>query len=200
MKILKLRKDPKVYSCNVYFVRGAWNALSDVNTLIDVGTNGFIIEELETLSTGVGKRRVEQVILTHEHFDHTGGLKAIIMHYKPNVYAFSKIDGVDFQLKDGDRLKIGDNDCEIIHTPGHSHDSVCIYCPKEKALFSGDTPLSIKTPGGTYTKEYVEILHKLIKLNIHTVYSGHDDPLTGNVSDVLKTTLNNVLKSRIVSY
>lgn len=200
MTVIKLKKDPKVYSCNVYFVRGTWNALSDVNTLIDVGTNGFIINELETLSTGVGKRRVEQVVFTHEHFDHTGGLKDIINQYKPKVYAYSKITGVDYQISDGDEIKIGDREAVIIHTPGHSHDSVCIYVPEDGVIFSGDTPLFIKTPGGTYTQDYVEILNKLISLKINTIYSGHDDPITSNVNDILKSTLNNVLRSNVVSY
>ncbi len=198
MKVTLFKKDPNTYTCNVYLIRGDWNAISDVNTLIDVGTNGFIIDELQTISTGVGKRRVEQVILTHEHFDHTGGLKHIIELYKPKVYAFSKITGVDEVLKNGMHLKVGDADAEIFHTPGHSHDSACIYLPEDKVLFSGDTALNIKSPGGSYTYEYVKVIERLLSKDIQTVYSGHDDPMTGNVKHILENTYQNIISSKII--
>ncbi len=198
MNVTLFKKDPNTYTCNVYLIRGDWNAISDVNTLVDVGTNGFIIDELNTISTGVGKRRVEQIILTHEHFDHTGGLKHIIELYNPKVYAFSKIKGVDYLLKDGMQLKIGDSYAEVLHTPGHSHDSACFYFPKEKVLFSGDTAINIKSPGGSYTQEYVQVIEKLIDRNIEIVYSGHDDPLIGNVKTVLSNTYQNIISSKII--
>ncbi len=198
MKVTLLKKNPKVYSCNVYLVRGDWNAIDDVNTLIDVGTDGFILDELLTLSTGVGKRRVEQVILTHEHFDHAGGLKKVNEIYSPHVIAYSMIAGLGKKARDGSAVKIGNRSAQIIHTPGHSQDSICIYVPEERVLFSGDTPLSIKTPGGSYTKEYVSALERLIKLNVETIYSGHDDPVTSGVSQMLEMTIKNVKLSGLI--
>ncbi len=198
MKVTLLKKDPKVYSANVYLVRGNWNAISDVNTLIDTGTNGFVIDEIETISTGVGKRRVEQVILTHEHFDHAGGLSKIKELYNPTVYAYTKLTGVDVKVRDRMKLKIGDREAIILHTPGHSNDSICIYCEEEEVLFSGDTPLNIKTPGGTYNQNYVDALEMITRLNIKTIYSGHDNPMTTNVKEILLNTLRNVRKSKIV--
>jgi glyoxylase-like metal-dependent hydrolase (beta-lactamase superfamily II) len=198
MKVTLFQKDPNTYTCNVYLIRGDWNAISDVNTLIDVGTNGFILNELQTISTGVGKKRVEQVILTHEHFDHTGGLNYIIENYKPKVYAFSKISGVTEVLHDGMQIKVGDTYAEILHTPGHSHDSACIYFPHEKILFSGDTAINIKSPGGSYTIEYVKVIENLLEKDIQIVYSGHDDPLTENVKYILENTYKNIISSKII--
>jgi glyoxylase-like metal-dependent hydrolase (beta-lactamase superfamily II) len=198
MKVLALKNNPEVYSCKVYFVRGTWNAISDINTLIDVGTDDFILDEIYELSTGVGKRRVEQVILTHEHFDHAGGLKRIKKDFNPHVIAFSKLPGVDEIAYNNMKIKIGDRNAVILHTPGHSNDSVCIYVPEEKILFSGDTPLNIKSPGGSYTKDYVQILEHIESLDIDIIYSGHDDPYINNVKDILGTTLHNVKKSKIV--
>ncbi len=198
MKVTLLDKNPNVYSCNVYFVQGDWNAIDDVNTLIDVGTDGFIIQQIENMSTGVGKKRVEQVILTHEHFDHSGGLKKVIAEYNPKVIAFSMIDGVTEKARDGKWIRIGDRDAQILHTPGHSHDSICIYVPEEGVLFSGDTQLHIKTPGGSYTKEYLDILLRLERLKIKTVYSGHDDPIYSGVREMIAQTIENVLRSKII--
>jgi glyoxylase-like metal-dependent hydrolase (beta-lactamase superfamily II) len=198
MKVQTLQNNPLVYSCKVYFVRGNWNAISDINTLIDVGTDDFIIEEIYELSTGVGKKRVEQVILTHEHFDHAGGLMKIKKEFNPHIISFSKLPGVDEIAYNNMKIKIGDKNAEIIHTPGHSNDSICIYIPDEKVLFSGDTPLNIKTPGGSYSKDYVAILEQIVTLEIDTIYSGHDNPYTNNVRDLLASTLYNVRQSKII--
>lgn len=198
MRVTCLRRNPAAYTCRAYLARGAWNAINDVNTLIDVGSDAYILDEISEISTGVGKRRVEQLILTHEHFDHAGGLKKIKEVYNPKVIAYSKIPGVDVRARDGMPVKLGDSECVIMHTPGHSHDSICIYCPREKALFSGDTLLSVKTPGGTYISEYVDVLEKLVRLDIETIYSGHDDPITTGANGLIRNTLENVLKSRIL--
>ena len=78
MRVIPLRHNPKGYTANAYLVLGDWNALQDVNTLVDVGTDGYVLDEIATASTGVGKRPVERVILTHSHFDHRGGLAKVV--------------------------------------------------------------------------------------------------------------------------
>ena len=199
MRVTFLKKNPKVYSCNVYHVRGNWNAIDDVNTLIDVGTDNYILDEIhEMTSTGVGKKRIEKIILTHEHFDHAGGLKFIIEEFKPEVIAFNKLNGVDIKAYNNMNVKIGDSDCVIIHTPGHSHDSICIYCEEDKILFSGDTAVNIKIPGGSYSKEFVEVIERLSRLDIRSIYSGHDNPIINTAQHVLKNSLRNVLRSKII--
>lgn len=198
MKVTLFKKNPKVYSCNVYLVRGDWNALDDVNTLIDVGTDDYIYEELQTISTGVGKRRVEQIIITHEHFDHAGGLKYFNEIYSPGVIAFSPSLAITEKAHDGKYVKIGDRNAQVLYTPGHSNDSICIYVPEEQTLFSGDTPLFIKSPGGSYTKDYVNVLERLLTYRITKIYSGHDDPVLENAIDMLENTYKNVLKSKII--
>jgi glyoxylase-like metal-dependent hydrolase (beta-lactamase superfamily II) len=198
MRVTLLRNNPSVYSCNVYYVRGDWNKIDDINTLIDVGTDDFIIEELNSISGGVGKKKIDQVILTHEHFDHSGGLKKIKELYKPVTYAFSKLDTIDFQIREGKELQIGDRIAKVIHTPGHSHDSICLYEQESKSLFSGDTPLIIRTSSGTYTKDFVEVLKRLISMDIKAIYPGHSDPIFNNAIDILKFTLENVKKSNLI--
>ncbi len=198
MRVTPLVKNPKIYTCQSYLVRGDWNTIPDVNTLIDVGTDGYIIDEINKINTGVGKKRVSQVIITHEHFDHAGGIKAIRDEFTPTVYAYKKIPGVDVVVYDFMKIKVGDHDGTIISIPGHSNDSICIYCEKDKTLFSGDTPLFIKSPGGTYIRKYVEMLEFLTGLDIEKIYSGHDIPLTSNVKSILDETFKNVKNSRII--
>lgn len=198
MKVTTLIKNPNIYTCNAYYVRGSWNAIADMNTLIDIGTDGFIIKELEEINSGVGKRKIDQVIITHEHFDHCAGLKEIKDIYNPTVFSHSLLYGTDVQIKEELKVRIGENDALIIHTPVHSNDSVCIYCESEKTLFSGDTPLFIKSSGGTYSAYFVDLLKHLCKLKIEKIYSGHDQPILSNAHEILQNTLRNVLNSKVV--
>ncbi|MEQ8224977.1 MAG: MBL fold metallo-hydrolase [Candidatus Eremiobacterota bacterium] len=198
MKIVNLGKSAKVYCANRYLVLGSWNQLDAVNTLVDVGTNGDVIDDIAGVSTGVGKRPVEQVVLTHGHFDHSGGLKDIIKRYNPRVYAFTKIEGVTDLLKDGQNLLMGDRIFEVIHVPGHSNDSICLYCREDKVLFSGDTSINIRTPGGVYHSYFVKIFERIVTLDIEIIYSGHDNPVTEYAKDMLLNTLRNIKKSQII--
>jgi len=103
MKIINLTAHSRIYTGNVYLVLGNHNALADVNTLIDVGRDPQAISKLEQASTGVGKKRVDQVIITHEHYDHTGLLAEIKHEYQPKVYAYKKFEYVDYAVREGNK-------------------------------------------------------------------------------------------------
>lgn len=194
MRIIPLKKNDRVYSCNSYLILGDWNRVEDVNTLIDPGIDGFVLGEIERLSTGFGKVAVEQVILTHNHFDHSAGVMAIKERYNARVLACIDGPGVDELLPDGHFVKAGNDILEIIHTPGHSSDSICLYAPTAKALFSGDTQLKAQETGETYTQEYVAGLMKLAGRSIERIYSGHDAPLTRGCREIILQSLNNLRK------
>ena len=190
MKIINLTAHSRIYTCNVYLVLGNHNALADVNTLIDAGRDPVAISNLKEASTGVGKKRVEQVIITHEHYDHAGLLAEIKREFQPRVYAYKKSKYVDYTVKGGEKLKVGDGECEIIHSPGHSHDSICIYCESEGILFSGDTSLDIITPG-CYEEYYIRTLEALCKKDIRVIYPGHGEPMFKGVRKKIRDSLKN---------
>ena len=193
MKVFNLTENSDVYTSNVYLVTGNFNALSDVNTLIDVGRDEKITEKIYTMSTGVGKKRIEQVILTHIHYDHSGMLLNIKKEFNPIVYAYSSnFENVDTVLKDGDPLKIGDRQFEVIHVTVHSNDSICLYNEDEQILFSGDTPLDINTSEGTYDSHFVGVLENLVNKKISAIYLGHGKPILSNCKEILQKTLSNV--------
>ncbi len=190
MKVIKLNTNPNLYSSNSYLLLGTWNKLEDVNALIDTGSDDYIIDEIEKINKGVGKRPLEKVILTHTHFDHIGALKELKKKYSVEVMAFTKVPGVDRLLVDNEMIKLGDDYFQIIHSPGHSSDSACIYCASERILFTGDTSIRVYSKDSTYTEEYIETITKLARLRVNVVYPGHGEPIDENPEGILHNTLN----------
>jgi hypothetical protein len=93
-----------------------------------MGGYGYYQDYYDPGATGLGKNAIEQVILTHSHSDHAAILPLIREKYHPVVYAYSAFAGADIVLKDGQILHCGDRHFEVIHIPGHSDDSICLYC------------------------------------------------------------------------
>lgn len=198
MLISNLTTGSHEYTSNAYHVTGSYYSLSDLNTLIDAGRDPAIIDTLKHIRTGIGKKPVEQVFITHSHFDHAEMCRQVILSWGVPVYAHpaSRLTGV---IPVGDRqyCHIGDRDCEIIHTPGHSDDSICILCRDEGILFSGDSPVRIYTPDGEYPGAYLEAFEYICSQPVRVIYPGHGDPITENTASILEQSLNNLRKSRI---
>jgi glyoxylase-like metal-dependent hydrolase (beta-lactamase superfamily II) len=103
------------------------------------------------------------------------------------VLAFSpNIDGVDGLLNDGDTVRMGDETFEVIHMPGHSSDSICLYNEEQGALFAGDSPLLITSPTGTYETGFLQALDKLCARDVRSIYPGHGTPLTERCNERLR--------------
>jgi hydroxyacylglutathione hydrolase len=130
------------------------------------------------------KLELKQIVITHAHIDHVGGamkLKAatgapILMNQ--NDYALLKMLDmqaawvgmrppgtveVDEAVSQGRVLKIGDISSNVIHTPGHTEGSICLYFPKEQRLIAGDTLFAggigrTDLPGGS-TEKIMRSLH-----------------------------------------
>ncbi len=192
MKVTDIRGKNNVYSSNVYLILGEWKKIEDVNTLIDVGNDPSIIDIIRDIPAGVGKNKVDQVILTHSHSDHTGMLPMLREAFNPRVYAFSPfLEGVDYVLSNGETLVCGDSLFEVIHTPGHTDDSISLYDKKEGVLFVGDTPVIIRSEGGTYSEEFISTIRSLCQRNIQTIYFGHGEPVFEEPHQLLMDSLKN---------
>jgi glyoxylase-like metal-dependent hydrolase (beta-lactamase superfamily II) len=141
---------------------------------------------------------VEQVVLTHSHYDHSALLPQVRAAFHPRVMAFSPhVDGVDSLLRDGDSIRMGDAVFEVIHTPGHSSDSICLYNEAQGILFAGDTPLVILSPEGSYEAEYRAALDKLCDRDIRQIYFGHGLPLTERCNQRLRESQRLVAASAL---
>jgi hydroxyacylglutathione hydrolase len=197
MRITLLHGNPQNYSCNAYLVRGDSNELEDVNSLVDVGIDGSICGELEDLCTGIGKKKVAQVVLTHGHYDHAAGLDVVVARYHPQVFAFAPGKHVDVLLVDGQFLRLGDREFQVMYTPGHSEDSISLYCVQDRTLFAGDTPLDVKTAGGSYPGELLASLERIASLDVATIYAGHATPVTSGIPKLLRRTIRNIRQSTL---
>jgi len=87
----------------------------------------------------------------------------------------------DVRLEDGDRLSNGSFEFEILQTPGHSPDHICLYEPRKKWLFCGDHVLFETTPHVGFhpqsadnpLRDYINSLKTVEALKVNFVFPGH---------------------------
>lgn len=166
-------------------------------------TDGAIIDpggKLQPLLDQITRRqiRLRYLLNTHGHFDHTAAnaqLKALYpiplgLHPADNAllatgggasaFGIAPIASPypDLELSDGVILEIGQLHLQILHTPGHTPGSVCIYCPEERSLFTGDTLFAgsvgrTDLPGGS-ARQLTASLLRLLALPPETrILPGH---------------------------
>ncbi|MBI9072514.1 MAG: MBL fold metallo-hydrolase [Melioribacteraceae bacterium] len=121
---------------------------------------------------------IKYIFNTHRHFDHTEGNVRIerFTGIKPLGFC-DKDPRTDSPLIDDYEIELGELTVKIIHTPGHTQDSICIYIGD--AVFTGDT-LFVGKVGGTDLAdqahdEYHSLHKKLLRLPKETrVFPGHN--------------------------
>ncbi|HMA83491.1 MAG TPA: MBL fold metallo-hydrolase [Candidatus Thermoplasmatota archaeon] len=191
MKVINLTKNSKMYTSNVYFLKGDWNAINDVNVLIDSGRDPSVLQKIEETHTGVGKKKLDKIILTHNHYDHTVMTKEIKKKYDVNVYAFHQEEYVDVLIKEGMLIKAGDRYLEVLHTPGHTTDSICLWESNQKILFIGDTNINFSRKGRR-GENIITSLRKLARLDVTIIYPGHGDPIDRDPGKLIRDSLINL--------
>jgi glyoxylase-like metal-dependent hydrolase (beta-lactamase superfamily II) len=200
VRIVTLETSGMIYTCQVYLVLGSASRLEDLNTLVDVGQDPAILASIEQAPTGVGKWPVEQVVMTHDHSDHSALLPLVRETFHPKVFAFSPhMDGVDCLLRDGDTVKMGDAYFEVIYMPGHSSDSVCLYNRTEGVLFVGDSPVLGATATGTYEAGFLAAMERLCSRDVRQIYFGHGAPVMERCNERLRESYRMAAGSRLAS-
>jgi hydroxyacylglutathione hydrolase len=120
------------------------------------------------------------VINTHGHSDHTAGNEELhsIFGVKTVAHKLSRTNA-DIAVDDGDVIRVGNVSIKVIHTPGHTPDSICLLVDKKK-LLTGDTLFvgecgRTDLAGGNSRNMYNSLFNKSLKLSDDVeVYPGHD--------------------------
>src|SRR4051812_25779733 len=169
--------------------------------VIDPGDN---IEQIMTIVERNGLT-VKQIVVTHAHIDHVGGAMKLkqrtgapILLNQNDDMLLKMLDvqaawigvrppgpvTIDQSLADADTLKVGGIQASVLHTPGHTEGSVCVYFPAQQKLIAGDTLFAgsigrTDLPGGS-TEKIIRSLHqKVLALPDETiVVPGHGELTT----------------------
>ena len=123
---------------------------------------------------------LDAILITHHHFDHTGGIEDMLKFRNVDVYGpVNNIPSINKQLRDGDLFSVIGIDFKIIEIPGHTLDHIAFFSENNgnPVLFCGDTLFSSgcgRVFEGTFEQMHKSIL-KLKSLPANTkIYSGHE--------------------------
>jgi len=204
----------KDYDSNVYVIIGK------IPTIIDTGTGFYSRIIIETIRKIIKLNKIRQILLTHEHYDHVGGVqdivrategtarifahKDVVLKLKEGKSIFAEMLGgvmpnieVDVPLTDTTQLTCGNDPYQVLITPGHSIGSLCFYDKKNEILFSGDT---VFAHGGFGRYDFPDgdfhlLLHsieRLASLKIKNLYPGHGPIIETYAKNHVLKALHNI--------
>jgi hydroxyacylglutathione hydrolase len=195
---LYLYPEKGILDCNTYVIK------DELIVVIDPGLTKFLPALIDDLGTdGINPENIDIITNTHLHPDHcwanrflkeSSGAKVLShpLHQKfcdITLIEVSKILGlpaVGFKedgYLDNTRLNCGEVELELIHSPGHSLDSICFYNKKQKFLICGDVIFNknagrVDLPGGN-GEQLKHSIEELSRLEIEYLLPGHMDIVTG---------------------
>ncbi|MBI1816336.1 MAG: beta-lactamase-like protein 2 [Deltaproteobacteria bacterium] len=150
--------------------------------LLDTGQG--VPAYLPLLEQAVSERNadgLQEIVLTHVHPDHVGGVPAIQQRFGPLPVAKKPWPGRDIgfdstAIEDGAVVSTDGATLRAIFTPGHARDHLCFYLEEERALFTGDVVLGAGTTvigdDGDLI-DYLDSLRRLLTLDVAVIYPAH---------------------------
>lgn len=185
------------FDSNIIYIDGG-----DLQVLVDTGTGlsaPLLDRDLRRLGTSAD--RITDVVLTHSHIDHIGGLIPILDSASPTIHLqreeAERINSGDMELtladtfggklppiriddllEEGQVLTFGDVSLEVYHTPGHSIGSICLYSEDLSLMLTGDTMFPdgsfgrVDFPTGDPSK-LVESLRRISEVDFEIALPGH---------------------------
>lgn len=179
------------------------NAYLVGSVLVDAGITPMAVRQY--------RDEIETVVITHCHYDHIAHLAEIAAMCDASI-AIHAVDAPCLNnpgenlsilfgertppieaarlLQDGDRLE----GMEVIHTPGHTPGSICLYNKEEKVLISGDTVFAdggfgrVDFPGGS-ARALRDSITRLAGLDVEGLYPGHGEPVESGGSRHIEAAL-----------
>ncbi|PSP20199.1 MBL fold metallo-hydrolase [Halobacteriales archaeon QH_10_67_13] len=191
MDVHNLTADAEAFTCNAYLAAG------EIPTLVDAGTIAGIETRIAERVDGL-----DRVVLTHQHPDHVEQLEAVVDAFDPEVFAYAEHPLRTDALTDGEAVAIGDEDYEVVSTPGHAEDHVSLV--GERAVFSGDVVVyedgaydggsfgRTDIPGASrerLIKSLSDLLDRMPE-SVDRLYPGHGDSFSGDVHTIVDRALS----------
>jgi len=178
----------------------------DLSFLVDSGIDNTVFEFLR--KKGVN---IEFIVNTHAHADHCAGNrffknKVAYLHAYDlevarscNFYSTRAMLGIErfsYDYEEVDKkIKAGEYVFKVLHTPGHTRGSICLYEPNKKILISGDTVFGEGSFGrvdlGGDASMQISSLEFLSKLDVEVLMPGHGDIVKLGGKDQIKSALEN---------
>ncbi len=185
------------FDSNIGFIESG-----DSRVLIDTGTGMYMHQiEKDLANLDVKVTDLTNIVLTHCHIDHIGGVEPILKEATPKIHLHKdeaekinvgntgatladtfghdlpplNIEGI---LTEGDVLEFGEVKMRTLHTPGHSAGSCCFYIEQDSLMFTGDTMFSggsfgrVDFPEGDAAK-LVKSLKRLSEIEFQIAIPGH---------------------------
>jgi len=166
---------------------------SDEVIVIDPG------EDATAVLDAVGDREILAVICTHGHEGHTGAAVAVAARDEAPV-ALHPADKIawrevhsggdpEIEMDDGGKFEVADVTLEVLHSPGHSRGSCCLYCEELNVIFSGDVvtengPVPRDDGFPAWSKQLDAIGAQVLTLPPETrVLPGHGEELTVAIAE-----------------
>lgn len=178
---------------------------SDYSVVVDPGAHSdrekaYLDDYLDSLNS-----KNVAVLLTHSHLDHIFGVAHLVQRYGAKVYAHPleeqymfmnthlcdswhipepDVFKIDFYVKGGDMLELGDVDIKVLDVPGHSAGGLAFYLPTEFMVFTGDALFAgsmgrYDFPGGNEQQLWNSLRSQLMSLPDDTVVlPGHGPDTT----------------------
>lgn len=160
--------------------------------LVDCGSEESQRSLLEALrQLEIKRERISLVVLTHEHAGHAGGAAAFpdallvahplaaakLRHGEEPLTKLRVARAPDIELSDGAAIRIGGFSFDVLHVPGHTSGSICLYERSRALIVTGDTVLArgtipVVTQSGS-SGEHVESLERLASLRARLLLPGH---------------------------
>ncbi|WP_339102423.1 MBL fold metallo-hydrolase [Haloterrigena salinisoli] len=197
MEVHHVTEDAETFTCNAFLAVGEDGA----TTLVDAGAWDGIVDEIRSHVDDV-----DSVVVTHQHGDHVERLAAVVDAFDPEVYAYDDHPTRTEALEDGDTVPIGDEEFDVVYTPGHADDHVSLV--SESSLFSGDVVVhddgafdygsfGRTDMAGQSRERLIESIEDLLERmpeGVEHMYAGHGGVFHGNVRDVVETALERAEK------